>query len=62
MNPASSSKGRSGGRSNANTPFDVSPDGRRFLRIQQSVPDRSQDHIDVVLDWFTELEAKTPAR
>jgi serine/threonine-protein kinase len=48
--------------SNANTPFDVSPDGRRFLRIQQSVPDRSQDHIDVVLDWFTELETKTPAR
>jgi hypothetical protein len=40
----------------------VSPDGRRFLRIQQSVPDRSQDHIDVVLDWQAELEAKTPAR
>ncbi len=48
--------------SNANTASDVSPDGGRFLRIQQSVPDRSQDHIDVVLNWHAELDAKAPAR
>ena len=47
--------------SNANSASDVSADGRRFLRIQQSRPDRSQDHIDIVLNWFEELEAKAKA-
>jgi len=41
---------------NGNTPYDVSADGRRFLRVQQVQPDRAVTHIDVVLNWRAELE------
>ena len=43
--------------SNAVTPFGISSDGRRFLRIQQVQPDRPVTRIDVVLNWFSELAA-----
>jgi hypothetical protein len=38
----------------------VAPDGERFLMVQreeQSVPTR----IDVVLNWFEDLERRAPA-
>ena len=42
---------------NANTPYDVTPDGR-FLRVQQVEPDRPLTHIELVLGWNAELEPK----
>ena len=41
---------------NGNTPYAVSADGRRFLRVQQVQPDRAVTHIDLVLNWFAEVE------
>jgi len=41
---------------NGNTPYDISADGRRFLRVQQVLPDRALTHIDVVLDWLAEVK------
>jgi serine/threonine-protein kinase len=49
-------EGRYRGSVNANTSYDVSADGRRFLRVQQVQPDRAVTHIDIVLNWLTELE------
>jgi hypothetical protein len=43
---------------NGNTPFSISLDGQRFLRVQQVEPDRAVTHLDLVLDWRAELEAK----
>lgn len=40
---------------NGNTPYDVSADGQRFLRVQQVQPDRAVTHIDVVLNWLAEV-------
>ena len=42
--------------SNSVTPFGVSSDGR-FLRIQQVQPDRPVTRIEVVLNWFSALQA-----
>ncbi len=44
------------------TAFAVSADGRRFLRVQQVQPDRPVTHIDVVLDWLTELKQRAAAQ
>jgi eukaryotic-like serine/threonine-protein kinase len=41
---------------NGNTPYSVSADGQRFLRVQQVQPDRAVTHIDLVLGWRAELE------
>jgi serine/threonine-protein kinase len=41
--------------SNAVTPFDISLDGKRFLRVQQVQPDRPITAIDVVLNWQSRL-------
>ena len=41
---------------NGNTPYGVSADGKRFLRVQQAQPERAVTRIDVVLNWFAELE------
>ena len=43
---------------NTRTAWDVSADGRRFLRIQQAQPERPLDRIDVALNWFAELKSK----
>ena len=45
---------------NGNTSWNITPDGRRFLRIQQVVPERAITHLELVLNWFSEL--KTVAR
>ena len=49
--------GRYRGTVNGNTPYDVTADGRRFLRVRQAQPQRAVTHIDVVLNWF----ARAPA-
>jgi Tol biopolymer transport system component len=41
---------------NGNTSYAVTADGARFLRIQQIVPDRAITRVDMVLNWFDELE------
>jgi hypothetical protein len=49
------------GRSTIQAGYSVSPDGRRFLVLvldPRAVPTK----INVVLDWFAELEAKVPSR
>jgi Tol biopolymer transport system component len=48
-------EGRYRTSNNLNTPYDVSLDGRRFLRIQRVQPDVPVRKIDVVLNWFQEL-------
>jgi eukaryotic-like serine/threonine-protein kinase len=40
---------------NTITPFDVSLDGRRFLRVQQVQPERPITRIEVVLNWASQL-------
>jgi serine/threonine-protein kinase len=42
---------------NSLTAWDVTADGRRFIRVQQVLPDRPLTRIDVVLNWFTELRS-----
>ena len=42
---------------NGNTSWSVTPDGRRFLRIQQVVPERAITHLELVLNWFSELKS-----
>ena len=49
------------GRSTIQAGYSMSPDGRRFLVLlldPRAVPTR----INVVLNWFAELEAKVPTR
>jgi Tol biopolymer transport system component len=41
---------------NGNTPWSVSHDGTRFLRIQFVEQERAITHIDLVLNWFSEVE------
>jgi hypothetical protein len=49
------------GRSTIQAGYSVSPDGRRFLLLVLD-PRAFPTKINVVLDWFAELEAKVPAR
>jgi Tol biopolymer transport system component len=44
------------------TSFSITPDGSRFLRIQQVEPERAITRIDLVLNWFEELKAKVTSR
>ncbi len=41
--------------------FDVSPDGRRFLRVQPIEPDPPANQINVVMNWFEELKRLVPS-
>ena len=43
---------------NNRTSWSVTPDGSRFLRVQQVEPERAITRIDLVLNWFEELKAK----
>jgi hypothetical protein len=47
---------------NALTSWDVAADGRRFIRVQQVLPDRPLTRIDVVLNWFAELRSATAGK
>jgi hypothetical protein len=46
--------------SNQAAGYDVSPDGRRFLRVQPVHPDPPSNQISVVLNWFEELRTLLP--
>jgi hypothetical protein len=48
-------QGRYRGNLNTLTAFDISSDGRRFVRVQQSQPDRAVTRIEVVLNWASQL-------
>jgi serine/threonine-protein kinase len=48
-------EGRFRGSLNSVTPFDISSDGRRFIRVQQAQPDRAVTRIEVVLHWASQL-------
>ena len=48
-------EGRFRGNLNTVTPFDISPDGRRFIRVQQAQHDRAVTRIEVVLNWASQL-------
>jgi len=41
---------------NSNTSWSITPDGRRFLRVQQVEPERAITHFELVLNWFSELK------
>jgi serine/threonine-protein kinase len=40
---------------NGNTSWSLTPDGKRFLRIQQVEPERPVTRVELVLNWFSEL-------
>ena len=44
---------------NGNTCWSITRDGQRFLRIQQVEPERAINHIELVLNWFSELKQLT---
>jgi serine/threonine-protein kinase len=46
---------------NGNTSWSVTPDGKRFLRLQQVVPDRAITHFELVLNWLSELKQRGSA-
>ena len=49
------------GRSTIQAGYSMSPDGRRFL-VHLLDPRAVPTRINVVLNWFDELEAKVPTR
>ena len=40
--------------------YDVSPDGQRFLMIRTNEPEPAPTQINVVLNWFEELQRRVP--
>jgi serine/threonine-protein kinase len=44
--------------SNGNTSWTISKDGTRFLRIQLVEPERAITHVELVLNWFSELQQR----
>jgi Tol biopolymer transport system component len=47
---------------NSNTPFTLTRDGQRFLRIQQVDPERVITHVSLVINWFDEVKRLVPGR
>jgi hypothetical protein len=41
--------------------YDVSPDGQRFLMLKANEQAQAPAQINVVLNWFEELQQKVPA-
>ncbi|MDO8631101.1 MAG: hypothetical protein Q7R41_11475, partial [Phycisphaerales bacterium] len=35
--------------------YDISPDGKRFLKVQPMNPEQAGSQINIVIDWFEEL-------
>src|SRR5262249_32851079 len=43
--------------------YDVSSDGKRFLMVRPVAPSQSQtNQMDVVVNWFTELQQRVPVK
>lgn len=36
--------------------YDVTPDGQRFLFIEDIEPEPMPDHLTLIVNWFDELE------
>jgi Tol biopolymer transport system component len=43
---------------NGNTNWSITRDGTRFLRVQLVDPERAITHVDLVLNWFSELQQR----
>ena len=39
--------------------YDISPDGKRFLKVQPTNPEQAGSQINVVINWFEELKRLT---
>ena len=44
---------------NGVTAYDISPDGRRFLKVQATEAELNFGQINVVINWFEELKHVT---
>jgi len=44
----------------ADTAWDVSPDGQRFLMVKPLEQQQAATQIDVVLNWLEELKRRVP--
>jgi hypothetical protein len=42
-------------------PYDVAPDGQRFMMLEESVKQPPTTRLNVVLNWFEELKQRVPA-
>lgn len=42
--------------------YDVSSDGQRFLMVKEVEQSSAATQINVVLNWFTELKQRVPAK
>jgi hypothetical protein len=49
-------EGRFAPGQSGNRYYDIHPDGERFLMLQSAGPDPQRPRINVVLNWFSELE------
>ncbi|HSE20790.1 MAG TPA: protein kinase [Pyrinomonadaceae bacterium] len=47
---------------NGNTSWSINKEATRFLRIQLVEPERAITHVDLVLNWFSELRQKVDAK
>ena len=46
----------------AGGPYDVSPDGQRFLTMEQGATARSLSPLHLVQNWFEELKVRVPTK
>ena len=42
--------------------YDISPDGKRFLRVQLTSPEASQTQVNLILNWTEELKRLVPTK
>ena len=53
-------EGRSERSPNFVTAYDVSADGRRFLKVRRAVAEQTAAQVNVVVNWLEELKARVP--
>jgi hypothetical protein len=44
----------------SDSPYDVAPDGQRFIMIEEATKQPPITHLKVVLNWFEELKQRVP--
>jgi hypothetical protein len=42
--------------------YDISPDGKRFLKVEPTNPEQADSQINVVINWFEELKRVTAGK
>jgi dipeptidyl aminopeptidase/acylaminoacyl peptidase len=47
---------------NGTADYDVSPDGKRFLKIQPTSSEQATTQINVVINWLEELKRRVPTK